>query len=107
MATSVNLNDLSIDPSIEGNKLKLSVFLTDVIYKEVCYEVSEQICYENIKRYLKVLELEEFVFDEEYIKDLITADVLDKVNREFVTSVLLKENLTEEEQTSIESEKMV
>ena len=53
--------------------------------------------------------LEDLVFEpffEEYIKDLITADVLDKVNREFVTSVLLKENLTEEEQSSIENENM-
>lgn len=97
MATSVNLNDLSIDPTIAWNKLKLTVFLTDMVYKELCDEKSEEYCYSALTRYLKVLDIEDFKKDEKYIKELIAWFLLKKVNKEYVTSVLLKENLNEDE----------
>ena len=35
LATSVDLNDLAIDPSIKVDKTKLAQFLTDIIYWEI------------------------------------------------------------------------
>jgi hypothetical protein len=46
MATSVTLNDLSIDPMMTGNKSKLTLFLTDIVFKELCEDSSEETCYE-------------------------------------------------------------
>jgi hypothetical protein len=43
---------------------------------------------------------------EKYVKERISANIIDKVSREYVTSVLLKENLTEEEVLALESKKM-
>ncbi len=102
MATSVSLNDLSVDPSMPGNKKKLGIFLTNIVYKELCTKKSEQECYDSLRRYLKVLSIEDFQFDEDFIKDLITKNIEAKVSKENITSVLLKEETTEEEQDQIE-----
>jgi hypothetical protein len=64
------LFDIAIDPQIEGSKTKLQDFLTDVVYKESCENVSNKICYNNILKFLKVIELEELNNEEIYIKNL-------------------------------------
>ncbi len=101
MATSVSLNDLSIDPTMPGNKARLWLFLTDVVYKELCFQKSEQTCYDNLRRYLKVLNIDDFEMSEEYLKKTISDNLETKILKENVTSVLLKEKLTEKEQSDL------
>jgi len=101
MATSVSLNDLSIDPTRPWNKARLWLFLTDVVYKELCFQKSEQTCYDNLRRYLKVLSIEDFEMDEVYLKKTIADYLETKILKEYVTSVLLKEELTQEEQETL------
>jgi len=67
----LNLYDIAIDPKIEGDMGKLEKFLVEVIYKQVCDGTSYDECYENMLKFLHVLEIEEFDTEEHYIKGLI------------------------------------
>ena len=50
-STSVDLSDLAIDPQIEGDKWKLALFLTNILYKEMCYLKSRSDCYDDMLRF--------------------------------------------------------
>jgi len=52
LASSVDLNDLAIDPSLEGNKVKLANFLTEVVYTEICYLKSVNECRKSLNKFL-------------------------------------------------------
>lgn len=97
LAVSVDLNDLAIDPMAVWNKEKLASFLTDVIYNEICYLKSSSECRTSLNKYLWVLETQDFRMNESYLKDIILKRTQDKINRNKVTSVLLKSDLTTEE----------
>jgi len=71
LATSVELNDLAIDPQIDGNKEELIKFLTDIVYGELCYLQDSQTCYDNLLKYLKVLEIPDYDQSEVYIKNML------------------------------------
>lgn len=89
LSTSVDLNDLAIDPQIEGDKEKLKSFLTDILYKEMCYLKDNSDCYDDMLRFLRVLEIKDFRADKAYVKWMI-ADRLDiKLESNRVTSVKL------------------
>ncbi|MGE4444019.1 MAG: peptidoglycan D,D-transpeptidase FtsI family protein [Candidatus Altimarinota bacterium] len=102
LASSVDLNDLAIDPSLEGNKAKLATFLTDVVYTEVCYLKSANDCKKALNKFLGVLETPDFRMNEVYLKEKILARVNERISRTKVTSVLLKEGLTVEQAFELE-----
>ena len=93
-ATSVNLNDLAIDPQMPWDIGKLTVFLRDVIYKEVCLTRSEDECYDWMLKLLKLLEIEDFIYEEKYLKELILDWVKEKISQKKVTSVLLETDIS-------------
>ncbi len=102
LASSVDLNDLAIDPSLEWNKAKLATFLTDVVYTEVCYLKSANDCKKALNKFLWVLETPDFRMNEVYLKEKILARVNERISRTKVTSVLLKEGLTVEQAFELE-----
>ncbi|MCP4522596.1 MAG: penicillin-binding protein 2 [Candidatus Gracilibacteria bacterium] len=103
LGTSLNLYDIAIDPQIEGSKEKLESFLITLVYKQSCENQTRNSCYRNIVKFLRVLEIEDFQFEEEYIKKLITKQVNKKVYQEFVTSVFIDQELSQENIDTIAS----
>lgn len=97
LATSVDLNDLAIDPQIEGDKGKLAQFLTDVIYDEMCGITHRETCKEDLIRFLRVLDIPDFQYSESYVRDKILTQVTRKISQDKVTSVLLRDKLSSEE----------
>lgn len=97
LATSVVLNDLAIDPQVEWNKAKLASFLTDIVYKQICEYKDKKECKNGILRFLSILDIEDFKQEEIYLKEKIRTKVKEKVNRDNVTSVLLRDDLSEDE----------
>lgn len=101
--TSLNLFDIAIDPQIEWSKQKLEDFLTDVVYKESCENTDNSSCYNNVLKFLKIIELEEFIYDETYIKNLIWESLNKKINQEYVTSVFIDKELEQDKIDLIDS----
>jgi len=99
--TSVELNDLAIDPQIEWDKWKLTVFLRDIVYKQICYLKTEEDCYNNILKFLRVLEVEDFQNNESYVKGLIFERLKSRISKTKVTSVLLDSWLDNETSTEL------
>lgn len=102
LATSVDLNDLAIDPSVEWNKPRLADFLTEVVYNEICYLKSLSDCRSGLFRFLWVRSLPDFSMHENYLKEKIRERIWERINREKVTSVLVRSNLTNSESFEIE-----
>jgi len=102
-ATSVNLNDLAIDPTMPWDKAKLIIYLRDLIYNELCEKSSKKYCYEWMLKFTKKLEIPDFEYDEKYIKDLIVKRLKEKLANTKVTSVLLEQNLDEDTQNKIKN----
>lgn len=102
-ANSVDLNDIAIDPQVEGDKQELAKYLTDILYKEMCDYTGKKICYNNLLRFLRKLEIEDFQYKEDFVKDLILERVTRKVLQDKVTSVLLESDITFEQEQEIKS----
>lgn len=96
-ATSTDLSDLAIDPKETGSKEKLETFLTDVVFEEICSKKSDDRCVENLFDYLKQTPDEDFAADEASIKKKIQEDMHKKITKEFIDSVIVKENLNDKE----------
>ena len=96
LATSLNLYDIAIDPQVEWSKPNLQKFLIEVVYKETCETVNRSDCYDNLLRFLKKLELEDFEYNQEYIKKAIWEYLSAKINQEYVTSVFIDKTLEQE-----------
>ncbi len=97
-ATSTDLSDLAVDPKGVGSKEKLVTFLGDVIFEELCSKGFDEQCGEDVFEYLKqAIPEDTTIITEENIKTRIREDVLRKISKEFVDSVIVKENLSEEE----------
>jgi len=105
-ATSVSLDDLAIDPTTTWDKTKLALYLRDILYKEMCETKSQQTCYDNMLVFLKVLEIEDFDFEEEYLKTKILEELKNKFSQKKVTSVLLSENLSKKDAIKIKDYKL-
>ncbi len=103
LATSLNLNDLAVDPTMPWNKTKLMLFLRDIVYDETCKNKTKKECYENILKFVKKLEIKDFKYDEKYIKNLILDTIKNKLSNLKVTSVLLVSWLSENKQKSIKN----
>ncbi len=101
LSTSVDLNDLAIDPQIEWNKEKLILFLTDILYKEMCYLKDNSDCYDDMLRFLKVLEIGDFEANEEYLKGRILKRLQQKISKTKVTSVKLLADISPEQEKTV------
>lgn len=97
LATSVDLNDLAIDPAVEWDKNKLKAFLTDIVYKQNCYLKWDKNCYKDMLKFLHTLEIPEFKFEESYIKWLIWWKIEKDINKKKLTNVLIADTLSQEE----------
>lgn len=95
--TSLNLYDLAIDPQIVWDKNYLWEFLTWIIYSELCESKTYSNCESNLLKFLKVLELEDFSYDEEYVKWKISERIVSRLSQEKVTSVLIDREIEIEE----------
>lgn len=102
LAVWVDLNDLAIDPKVEGNKEKLWIFLTDIVYNELCYLKSAFDCKRGLNKFLGTLETPDFRMNEAYLKEKIRSRVVQKISRDKVTSVLLRDNLTPQQTFDLE-----
>lgn len=102
LAVWVDLNDLAIDPMVEWNKEKLSDFLTDIVYNEICYTETSTECRKSLSKFLWVLEVPDFRMNESFLKWKIEEKVSERINRTKVTSVLLKDSLTNEQSFEID-----
>ncbi|MDD3646309.1 MAG: penicillin-binding protein 2 [Candidatus Gracilibacteria bacterium] len=94
LGTSLHLYDLAVDPQIEGDKQKLSDFLIDIVYNELCLNKKQTVCKNNLLKYLRVLDIENFAFEEKFIKDLLKEKVVSKLVQTKVTSVMIDKELT-------------
>ncbi len=106
LATSVDLNNLAIDPSIEWDSEKLIPFLSDVIYSEICYLKSKNQCKKWLQKFMWVLNIFDFKMNESYVKEKLTATLNQLISQKKLTSVILKENLTVEEIFELEKLKL-
>ena len=100
-STSVDLNEIAIDPQIEGDKEKLAVFLTDILYKEMCYLKSADDCYDDMLRFLKVLEIGDFEMSDRYIKWRIQKKLIERISKNKITSVKLVSDLNPDEEKEV------
>lgn len=100
-ATSTDLSDLAIDPKEVGSKEKLETFLTDVVFEEVCSKRSDDRCAENLFNYLKQVQDDNFVATDASVKSKIQDDIHRKISKEFIDSVIIKENLTDKEMVDL------
>lgn len=100
-STSVDLNDIAIDPQIEWDKLKLESFLTDMLYNEMCYIKTSTECYNELLRFLRVLEIPEYQFTEVFIKDIISENVEARISKDKITSVKLRESISPDDEKTI------
>lgn len=100
-STSVDLNNIAIDPQIEWDKWKLAIFLSDLLYKEMCYLKDKNDCYNDMLRFLRVLEIPDFVHKKEYIQESILKKLTEKLAKNKITSVRLRESITSEDETKI------
>ncbi|PZM83270.1 hypothetical protein DLH72_03810 [Candidatus Gracilibacteria bacterium] len=102
-ATSINLYDLAIDPKEYmgkdkvGDKEKLGEFLIDIVYNEVCNNKVKSKCKDNLLKFLKVIDLEDFEHTPEYIKKAIGSRIIPRIMQTKVTSVLLSGEFSEEQ----------
>ena len=93
LATSVSLNDLAIDPTSIWNKGKLVVFLKEIVFRELCIWKNREDCQNNVEKFIKKVELEGFQYNEDYIKAILQEELLRRVSKKKVTSVLLAQGL--------------
>lgn len=95
--TSLNLYDISVDPKSIWDKLKLTNYLTELVYKEICVNKKFDDCYNNILKFLHLVEIENFTNEENYVKKLIFEKLKEKIYQEKVTSVFIDKELSEAE----------
>ena len=93
LATSVNLNDLAIDPTQPWDKKKLIEFLTDIIYRESCLWKTSEKCRTNILKFIKEDGSKIFNYEKKEINRIITKKIVEKISQKYIKSVLLTQEL--------------
>lgn len=99
--TSLNLYDIAIDPQMEWDKARLAIFLKDLVYKQICYLKSKNECEDNLLKFLKVLEIENFDNSESFVKNLLFEKMKEKLSQIKVTSVFLDQELNSQQLTRV------
>lgn len=80
-----------------GSKERLTKFLVDVVFEELCSRELDELCTENLFDYIRQIPEEDFVTDETSIKKKLTEDIQRRISKEFIDSVIVKENLSPKE----------
>gem|GEM_PF-6434047 len=63
------------------------------MYKQICQLKPKDDCYKNMLKFLRVLEIEKFKYDEESIKELILNKIQERISKTKVTNVVVAESL--------------
>lgn len=100
--TSINLYNLAIDPTMTWDKAKLWGYLVNIVYKELCQKKWSKKCKNNLLNFLKVLDIEDFVYDKKYIKTLLWDYITKKLQKTRVTSVFVDREFDAEQIERIE-----
>jgi len=95
-STSVHLNDLAIDPTQVWSKIKLAELLTDIVYIESCNKETREECKNNVLKFIKKIELDNFEFNKKFIKKILSEEIIKRINKKYRTSVLIAEELDKE-----------
>jgi hypothetical protein len=75
--------------------------LRDLVYKQICYLKSSDECKNNLLKFLKVLEIENYEHNEVFIKKILLDKLKKKLSKSTVTSVFLDKELTSEQVTKV------
>ncbi len=102
LATSINLYDIAVDPAAKWNKEKLWNYLVDLVYTETCFWVTKQKCKDNLLKFLRVIELEDFENNPEYIKKKISERIIPRIAKTKVTSVLIWSDFSTTQASQVE-----
>lgn len=103
LATSVSLNDLAIDPIWVWDKAKLILFIKDIIFTELCVSKTREKCKKNLLKFLKLLVLDDFEYNDKYISDKIIERLKSKLLETKITSVLVSDEISELDSVKIKS----
>jgi len=95
------LSDLAIDPQVEGDKQKLIAYLTETLRKEMCGVADRSTCYESLLRFTNEYEIPDFRYKKEFLSDIIREQIARRVNKDRVTSVLVKNELTFDQEQKV------
>ena len=102
-STSTDLADLAVDPKEVGSKDRLESFLTDLVFEELCVKETPENCYSNLLGFLRVTELPDFAYTDEYVRGKIAAEVKNRTNKQWIDSVLVKESLPQDAVDAVNS----
>ncbi|MDQ7023865.1 MAG: hypothetical protein Q9M97_10380 [Candidatus Gracilibacteria bacterium] len=98
LASTVNLNDLAIDPTQPGDKKKLILFLTDIIYKESCEGKTAEKCKNKVLKFIKENDFTEGLnLNKNVIKKLIEKKLIEKISEKYITSIIITRDLDEKQ----------
>ena len=101
LATSAELADVAVDPQAPGDKEALATFLSDLVYDQLCPEGAD--CPDNLARFLRQHEQPDLSGGPAAAKALIRAEISRRVNKKWVSNVLLKEKLLPEETAAVQA----
>jgi intergrase/recombinase len=77
-----------------------------VIYKEICEKKTANECRDNILKFLKKTEIDNFIPEKTEIKKIIEKQLIYKISQKYITSLLITEELNEKQILDIESLKL-
>lgn len=101
LATSANLPDLSVDPSGSGSREQLVDFLVKSFRREACGIVFDLSCIERAHQLIRApLPVGEVVTPQK-LDEALSRYISDRISGEFVSSVLVKEGLSDSEISQI------
>jgi hypothetical protein len=103
LGTSLHLYDLAVDPQMDGDKTKLANFLIDIVYGELCENKTGKACKDNLLRYLKVLDIENFQNSPDFVKNILEEKLISRLVQTKVTSVLIDKELKEENMDEVKA----
>jgi len=69
----------------------------------MCDFETQTSCYNALLRFLRVLEIPDFEYTEDFIKEVIAQRVISRISQNKVTSVLLGRDISIEQETEIKS----
>jgi hypothetical protein len=77
--------------------------LIEIVYNELCKNKAVTDCRNNLSKYLRVLDVENFVNEETFIKSLIEDRIISRLMQTKVISVLIDKELLPETITQIKN----
>lgn len=68
-----------------------------MVFEDICSRLIDDRCVENLFDYLRQVSDDNFIATNESVKNKIREDIHRKITKEFIDSVIVKENLNEKE----------